>query len=726
MPNRVRVLLVVTIVAVALPGIGAGVIQSSAQGQTQPASAPAAAAVKGRVVDKDGGLIPGATVLLTRVDTNEKLPTQITNAAGEYSFAGLAPGKYTVTISLQGFKTLTADLTVTAGSTAVLQTKLEVGQVSEVVNVTAGTDLVRMDTPKVTQTVSANFIQTLPRSDRNALNFLVFLPGVTTVGGAEGARTNTTVAGLPSKQFNVTIDGVPPPAVQGQLQAQDGFHSLVRPRLDAIEEVTLRSAGVGGETYARFVPNPFQTALDNPLSTFGADVDTASFSNIRRFLSSGQLPPAAAIRTEELINYFRFPYAAPRAGQPIGLTTEIGDCPWAPTHKLALIGARAMAPAQREITGRNIVLLIDVSGSMAPANRLPMIKTALAMFADTLRPTDTLAIVTYAGSSGVALPATPARQRDVIQSAIARMTAGGSTNGAEGLVLAYQIARQSFVKGGVNRVILATDGDFNVGVTSQTDLLALIQREKESGVFLSVFGVGEGNLKDATMEMLADRGNGHYSYLDSLQEARRVLVREGDSTLETVAKDVKFQVEFNPAVVWKYKLLGYETRALAARDFNDDRKDGGEMGAGHTVTVLYEIIPVGVEGHMEGYGDRPEVDPLRYQPDRSPAPRPAPRPVAIDSMSEWFTVKARFKQPDGNTSSLISQVGRMNVRPQHLALASAIAEFGIILRDDPRDTERWDSLAYRLDRITVPPALAQEVDGLRELVATARGLARIR
>jgi Ca-activated chloride channel family protein len=363
---------------------------------------------------------------------------------------------------------------------------------------------------------------------------------------------------------------------------------------------------------------------------------------------------------------------------------------------------------------------------MAPPERLPLIKTALAMFADTLRPSDTLAIVTYAGNSGVALPATPARDRQTIQHAIASLNAGGSTNGAAGLVVAYQIARQAFVRGGVNRVILATDGDFNVGVTSHGDLLRLIETERQSGVFLSVLGVGSGNLKDATMEMLADKGNGNYAYLDSLQEARRVLIKEGDATLEAVAKDVKFQVEFNPAVVSKWKLIGYENRALAARDFNDDRKDAGEMGAGHTVTVLYEIIPVGVEHTIDDNDGRPEVDPLRYQPNPRPTPRPSPRPSTADLSGEWFTVKARYKLPQSETSSLMTRAARMAGTTQNLALAAAVAEFGILLRDEPRDTERWDSLVYRLDRMAVPNALQAEIESFKELVATARGLARIR
>jgi len=357
---------------------------------------------------------------------------------------------------------------------------------------------------------------------------------------------------------------------------------------------------------------------------------------------------------------------------------------------------------------------------MAPPERLPLLKTSFGLFVDTLRPDDTLAIVTYAGSSGVVLPPTSARQRNTIQRAIADLGAGGSTNGASGLIAAYRTAREAFVPGGVNRVILATDGDFNVGVTSQKELLHLIERERDSGVFLSVFGVGSGNLKDATMEMLADKGNGNYAYLDSLREARRVLVREADSTLETVAKDVKFQVEFNPAIVSSWKLIGYENRKLAARDFNDDRKDAGEMGANHTVTAIYEVIPVGAKDD----GDRPGVDALKYQPS-TPAPAP---PVIRDAAhnGEWLTVKARYKAPDSDTSELMTLAARPTARVQFLPLASAVAEFALLLRDAPNDITRWDALTKRLNAVEAPSALAPEVAELRELIATARGLAKLR
>jgi Ca-activated chloride channel family protein len=678
MSHFARLLFTATFVVICFSGLAAH------QGASSTAT------LAGTVVDKDGALVPGATVSVTKVDTGEKLPVLLTTRAGQYSFAGLAPGKYKLTISLQGFKTIVVDVTLTAASINNLgPLRLEVGAVTEVVNVVAGTDLIRTDTPTVSQSVNTNFIQWLPRSDRAAGGGSAAPPaGLAGMGGGGGRGGGTAYGQM------------------GQM--------IVLPRPYA-----------NNETYSQFQPNRFHATTEQPLSTFGADVDTASYSNIRRFLTQGQLPPPDAVRIEELVNYFRFGYATPRDGQPMALTTEIGECPWNTNHKLVLIGSRAAAPAKREITGRNIVLLIDVSGSMAPADRLPLLKTAFALFVDTLRPTDTLAIVTYAGSSGVALEPTPARQRGVIQDAIASLGAGGSTNGAQGLVTAYGIARRAFVKGGVNRVILATDGDFNVGVTSQNDLLQLIERERASGVFLSVLGVGSGNLKDATMEMLADKGNGNYAYLDSLQEARRVLVKEGDATLETVAKDVKFQVEFNPAVVAEWKLLGYENRTLAARDFNDDRKDAGEIGAGHTVTVLYELIPVGAEDAVAQRNSRPEIDPLRYQPAPSPAPRPlSPRPPQGAMTGEWLTVKARYKMPDSDTSALITRPVRVGGTPQHLALAAAIAEFGQILRDDPRDLERWDSLASWLERLAVPADLATDVDGLKDLVATARGIVR--
>jgi Ca-activated chloride channel family protein len=423
------------------------------------------------------------------------------------------------------------------------------------------------------------------------------------------------------------------------------------------------------EAYDSIDENGLRRVATDPLSTFSIDVDTASYANVRRFLTEGSLPPAGAVRIEELINYFRFDYPQPAAGEPFSITTELAECPWNPSHRLALVGIQGRPLEEREPAPRNLVFLIDVSGSMMSADKLPLVRNSMRMLVDVLTPADRVAIVVYAGASGLVLPSTPGSRKEVIHRAIAQLDAGGSTNGAAGIRLAYQVARQHFIRGGVNRVVLATDGDFNVGVTSQDELVRLIEEERASGVFLSVLGVGTGNLKDSTMEKLADKGNGNYAYLDSLHEARKVLVREAGATLNTIAKDVKIQVEFNPRVVSAYRLIGYENRVLRNEDFNNDKKDAGEIGAGHSVTALYEIVPAGV------VVDGPPVDPLRYQQPLQPA-------RAVDA-SELATVKVRYKAPDADVSRLLTTVIANRVGPMsgNLGFASAVAEFGLLLRE---------------------------------------------
>jgi Ca-activated chloride channel family protein len=366
-------------------------------------------------------------------------------------------------------------------------------------------------------------------------------------------------------------------------------------------------AGFNTEAYNDIEENRFRRVDADPLSTFSIDVDTASYANVRRFLADGELPPAGAVRTEELINYFRFAYPQPSGHDPFSVTTELSACPWNPKHRLALIGLQGRSLDERDPAPRNLVFLLDVSGSMMPADKLPLVRTAMGMLTDILTERDRVAIVVYAGASGLVLPSTSGDQKERIRQALAELEAGGSTNGADGIQLAYQVARKNFIRGGVNRVVLATDGDFNVGITSQSELVRLIERERAGGVFLSVLGVGTGNVKDSTMELLADKGNGNYSYLDSVHEARKVLVSEAGGTLETIAKDVKIQVEFNPREVAGYRLVGYENRLLKNEDFNDVTKDAGEIGAGHSVTALYEIVPVGEKV------DAADVDPLKYQ-----------------------------------------------------------------------------------------------------------------
>jgi Ca-activated chloride channel family protein len=430
-----------------------------------------------------------------------------------------------------------------------------------------------------------------------------------------------------------------------------------------------------GETYKDAGENAFKSAGADPLSTFSIDVDTASYTNVRRFLNEGAMPPEAAVRIEELINYFKFDYPQPKGGDPFSITTELAEAPWNPKHRLALVGLKGREIVEKETPPRNLVFLLDVSGSMQPADKLPLVKHGMQMLTDTLTAKDRVAIVVYAGNSGLVLESTPADRKERIRRALDSLNAGGSTNGGDGIRLAYKIARENFIDGGVNRVILATDGDFNVGVTSLQELEHLIERERQSGVFLSVLGVGTGNINDATMELLADKGNGNYSYLDTMHEAHRVLVKEAGSTLVTIAKDVKIQVEFNPRTVNAYRLIGYENRMLREQDFNDDRKDAGEIGAGHSVTAIYEIVPAGVEL------DRPRVDPLRY----SPTPPPAPAQVSSKYDNELMTVKLRYKQPDGDVSRLTSAVVANRVAPMtpNLGFASAVAEAGMLLRGSP-------------------------------------------
>ena len=664
---------------------------SAFRDQAPPPATTGTVTIIGSVVDASLAPLGGVAVALER--DGRVVAKTVSASDGAFRFANIAPGAYRVKADLSGFPSFTRELRV----------------------------------PSNVATIQLPIVLSRPgdKDQQGSTNENVAVAGAT----GRGARA---VPPAPPASAPASMPA-PPPMQQTQGgQAGGGGRGGGYP-MDKIEAPwpgTRYYPSPSGESYAHVDANRFHSTRNEPLSTFGADVDTASYSNIRRFLSSGQLPPSDAVRVEEIVNYFRFPYAAPTGGRPIGLTAEVGDCPWAPSHKLVLIGARARSSSAREIEGRNIVLLIDVSGSMAPAERLPLIRTALGMFVDTLSADDRIAIVTYAGSSGVALPSTPVRRRDEIQRAIANLSAGGSTNGGQGLILAYRLAREAYIPGGVNRVILATDGDFNVGITSQGDLFRLIEHERASGVFLSVFGVGSGNLKDSTMEMLADKGNGHYAYLDSLQEARRVLVRESNATLETVAKEVKFQVEFNPQTVAAWKQIGYENRQMAAQDFNNDRKDGGEMGAGHSVTALYEIVPAGVvEPDPERDGDRASVDPLKYQvsPQVIDAPRPRPQPQPDSSFAgELLTVKARYQHPEGERSDLISLPVRAGNRAQYLPIASAAAEFGLLLRDNVRDVRRWDALDARIDRLSVPGSMSSEVRELGELVAIARGLARLR
>jgi Ca-activated chloride channel family protein len=424
------------------------------------------------------------------------------------------------------------------------------------------------------------------------------------------------------------------------------------------------------EEYARIEENPFLEARYNPLSTFSLDVDTASYSNIRRFLNQGRLPPVDAVRIEEMVNYFDYDYPEPGWNQPFSLTTQASSCPWNPRHYLVQVGIKAKVMSAKKVPPSNLVFLIDVSGSMNQPNKLPLLKDALRMLVDQLSGQERVAVVVYAGSASVVLDSTPGTEKWRIRQAIDSLNAGGSTAGGAGIEMAYEIARRNFIRGGNNRVILATDGDFNVGVSSDSELAWLIEDKRRGGIFLTILGFGNGNYKDAKMGQLADKGNGNYFYIDNLNEGRKVLVDELGSTIFTVAKDVKLQVEFNPAEVRAYRLVGYENRALAAQDFNDDAKDAGEVGAGHTVTAFYEVVP---------------VQPAVYSPDGVDNLKYRSRPSGLFTPDELLTVKLRYKDPDGQESKLVKKaVHRKEVTDRPSAdfqFGSAVAEFGLLLRN---------------------------------------------
>ena len=442
------------------------------------------------------------------------------------------------------------------------------------------------------------------------------------------------------------------------------------------------------ESYQKVKENKFINPRKEPLSTFAADVDAASYSNVRRFINSGTLPEKDAVRVEEMINYFQYQVAGPKNGEPVNIVTELTKAPWNTAHQLMRVTLKAKDIPTANLKASNLVFLIDVSGSMMGPGRLPLVKASLKMLVDQLRDIDHVAIVTYAGSAGVKLESTPGDEKMKIKSAIEELEAGGSTAGAAGIKKAYEIAKQQFIKGGNNRIILASDGDFNVGESSDESMEELIAKESKSGVFLTVLGYGMGNLKDSKMEILADKGHGNYAYIDNISEARKAMVTEFGGTLFTVAKDVKIQVEFNPTYVQAYRLVGYENRLLEAEDFNNDQKMGGDMGVGHVVTALYEIVPVGVESGMVG-----TVDPLKYQQHENQ--------VAGRRNAELATVKFRYKEPGGEKSKLQQKVvgtavTELNTVSEDFRFVTAVAELGLLLRDsDFKQKANFDQLIVR-------------------------------
>jgi len=629
--------------------------------------------LQGSVHDSGGGPLPGATVTVSHENGFVKTSASLTDRNGEFVFPVLPPGSgYAIHVSFPGFAPVRREgLTVNLGE----NTELPVHLTSEIVQ-----------RRKVT---SKKQVIDLPVPGRFDQNTLAMAPGVAREGSG-----NTSVHGARDRDFKALVGGVKNvDPVIGQFMRQ------VNP--NSIEEIEVVSAvgsgsvefgraqgrftrtihmrpqpdpppGFNTESYNPIEENEFRSVTDHPLSTFSIDVDTGSYANVRRFLNQGSLPPHDAVRIEELINYFNYDYALPDGDAPFSASVEVADCPWNTGHRLARIGLKGRQVSRGDFAGSNLVFLIDVSGSMRPANKLPLLKSALSMLVDQLDGRDQVAMVVYAGAAGLVLPSTSGAGKGEIRNALDRLQAGGSTNGGQGIRLAYEIARENFIPGGVNRVILATDGDFNVGVTNETELLEKIREGANAGIFLTTLGFGGGNYKDDRLEQLADKGNGNHAYIDSLREARKVLVEQVAGTLVTIAKDVKIQIEFNPHEVAGYRLIGYENRMLRKEEFNDDRKDAGEIGAGHTVTALYEIVPAG--------GELPvgEVDPLKYQQTGAVTD-------AADS-GELFTLKLRYKEPDADTSKLLSfpvvdEGHTLESASEDFKFAGAVACFGMLLRD---------------------------------------------
>ena len=651
------------------------VVPPAARPGTPPAPAPVlttelartGATLTGSVRDTSGSALPGVTVTAVHVSSGTTTRAT-TDAAGRYTIADLEPGQaYRMSATLPGFQTASADLRLNPIGAVERDFSMSVGGLAETITIAGETPTVDLQTARRGQ--AGGVARGVPGG---------VVGGV--AGGVVGGVAGGVVGGVPAPPAAVAAPPPPGARPQGALSYVDrpGGNSIPTPSL-------------GTESYARVGENPFVRASQEPLATFSIDVDTASYSNVRRFLNQNQLPPADAVRIEELINYFSYDYARPSGSRPIGASLELADAPWNPRHRLVRIGVKAREIDANRRPPSNLVFLIDVSGSMNTPQKLPLLKSGLKMLVDQLGENDVVSMVVYASATGLVLSPTSGERKSVITQAIDNLQAGGSTNGGAGIQLAYRQATANFIRGGVNRVILMTDGDFNVGITSQAELTSLIEDRAKSGVFLSVLGFGMGNLKDSTMEKLADMGNGHYAYIDTLNEARKVLVEEMSATLVTVAKDVKIQVDFNPGRVEAYRLIGYENRALRPEDFNNDLKDAGDMGAGHTVTALFEVVPRGVA--VPG----PSVDPSVFQP----VPRTAP-PV-VSASGDILVLRVRYKLPEASDSTrmdvpLADRRTAFSDASPDFRFASSVAAFGMILKNSSYRGEA--TLGWVLDTAT--------------------------
>ncbi len=615
----------------------------------------AARTITGKVTDKQGSPLTGVTIIVKGTTSGTS-----TNSTGEYSIT-VPDGKTVLVFSYVGFKT--KEVKLRDNNIVNVSLEAQVSHLEEVVVTGYGVERKKDLTGSVA-----------------TINISNGLPGSAAGVYIRGAKSISSTDKSYEPPYQVSNDGT----------------------ADSIDSWRYNN-DFNTEGYDHIIENPFLKVNDNPLSTFSIDVDAASYSNVRRFINDGQLPPPGAVRIEELINYFSYQYPQPNNGEPFSVNTEISNCPWNDKHKLVLIGLQGKIIPYETLPASNLVFLIDVSGSMDEPDKLPLVKSSLKLLVDQLRPKDKVALVVYAGNAGLVLPSTDGENKTKIKEAIDNLDAGGSTAGGAGIQLAYKIAKQNFAQGGNNRVILCTDGDFNVGLSSDDALENLIEKERESGIFLTVLGYGTGNYQDSKMQKLADKGNGNHAYIDGIGEAKKVLINEFGGTLFTIAKDVKLQTEFNPGKVQAYRLIGYENRMLAKEDFNNDKKDAGELGSGHTVTALYEVIPMGIKDDASD-----SVDALRYQ-------KNAVVKISKNYTDEIMNVKLRYKKPDGDASKLLEyplmdkQIS-LGKTSDNFRFAAAVAEFGMLLRDSKFKGDGDFDLVQALAR----NALGKDKEGYRK------------
>jgi Ca-activated chloride channel family protein len=621
--------------------------------------------IHGKITDEKGKPIAGASVIIKGLKIGVT-----TDTAGNYMLK-VPDGKVTLVASYIGYEQ--KEMVIKNGNVADIALKPSTLSLNEVVVIGYGTQKRKSITGSVAS-VNSNYI---PAPNNYALAGRV--AGVQLTSGSQNIR----IRGAASKTKYIS-----PQTVKEE---------------NILDESWRYNGNFNRENYEGITENQFLRVTDNPLSTFSIDVDAASYSNIRRMINQHQLPLRDAVRIEEMINYFTYQYPQPKNEDPFSVNTEISPCPWNQQHQLVLIGLQGKKIDVEKLPASNLTFLIDVSGSMWEPNKLPLVKESLKLLVDQLREQDRVAIVVYAGNAGLVLPSTSGYEKETIKSVIDKLEAGGSTAGGAGIQLAYKIAKENFITKGNNRVILCTDGDFNVGTSSDGELEKLIEKERETGVYLTVLGYGTGNYQDAKMQKLADKGNGNHAYIDGINEAKKVMVSEFGGTLFTIAKDVKLQVEFNPAKVKGYRLIGYENRILAKEDFNNDKKDAGDMGSGHTVTALYEVIPVGVVAT-----ELDSVDALRYQ-------HPAKKHVAKNNNNEIMNIKIRYKQPDGETSKLLevplldNQIA-FNQTSDNFRFASAVASYGMLLRD----SKFKGNADFDFVKATALNAKGKDVEGYRK------------